>query len=212
MSDPERSLDNLPRSSLLHIPRQQRSARRVHDILDAGVRVLLAEGSQAFNTNRIADAADVPVGSVYQYFPHKQAILGGIIERGLLDSEQLLRSIAQQGLGRPIEEVVDQGLRALVMLLLPHRALICELFREATPFGGGSVLAPIEETLTAVSRDWLAANATTELEHDPATLHVALGGGIFVFLRWIIEQPEAVPFEDFIAALTTQSTAGIRSR
>ena len=77
MSDPERSLDNLPRSSLLHIPRQQRSARRVHDILDAGVRVLLAEGSQAFNTNRIADAADVPVGSVYQYFPHKQAILGG---------------------------------------------------------------------------------------------------------------------------------------
>ena len=67
-SGPADELATLPRRSLLHLPRQRRSARRVHAILDAAMEVLLASGSSGFNTNRVAEQAGVSVGSIYQYF------------------------------------------------------------------------------------------------------------------------------------------------
>jgi AcrR family transcriptional regulator len=56
-------------------PVQARSAQLVADILQAAVRVLEREGAQRFTTIRVAQTAGVSVGSLYQYFPNKQAIL-----------------------------------------------------------------------------------------------------------------------------------------
>ncbi len=57
------------------LPTQQRSTQLVADILKAAVRVLEREGAARFTTIRVAKAAGVSVGSLYQYFPNKQAIL-----------------------------------------------------------------------------------------------------------------------------------------
>ena len=57
------------------VPVQERSTQLVADILKAAVRVLEREGAQRFTTVRVAAAAGVIVGSLYQYFPNKQAIL-----------------------------------------------------------------------------------------------------------------------------------------
>jgi len=56
-------------------PRQSRSEHLVAAILEAAVRVLELEGAARFTTARVAEAAGVSVGSLYQYFPNKQAIL-----------------------------------------------------------------------------------------------------------------------------------------
>jgi AcrR family transcriptional regulator len=56
-------------------PRQSRSTQLVDDILEAAIRVLSREGAQRFTTARVAEAAGVSVGSLYQYFPNKEAIL-----------------------------------------------------------------------------------------------------------------------------------------
>lgn len=56
-------------------PRQSRSTQLVADVLEAAVRVLVKEGAHRFTTARVAETAGVSVGSVYQYFPNKQAIL-----------------------------------------------------------------------------------------------------------------------------------------
>jgi AcrR family transcriptional regulator len=150
------------------------------------------------------------VGSIYQYFPNKQRILAGVIERGLLNSEQLLRAVVEQGAARPVAELVAEGLAGLVGLLLPHRNLMKELFAEATPLGPDSALAPIEETLSAIGGDWLVARGdSVRLAHGAATLQVALRGGIYMFLRWIVEQPSAVPRQEFVLALAQHVTAGI---
>src|ERR1700677_1804723 len=70
MPRPRRPL-TAPRKS----PIQARSTQLVADILKAAVRVLEREGAQRFTTIRVAEAAGVSVGSLYQYFPNKQAIL-----------------------------------------------------------------------------------------------------------------------------------------
>src|SRR5580692_10776868 len=56
-------------------PQQERSTRLVADILEAAVRVLVREGAPRFTAARVAEAAGVSVGSLYQYFPNKEAIL-----------------------------------------------------------------------------------------------------------------------------------------
>jgi AcrR family transcriptional regulator len=57
------------------LPVQARSAQLVADILKAAVRVLEREGARRFTTIRVAEVAGVSVGSLYQYFPNKEAIL-----------------------------------------------------------------------------------------------------------------------------------------
>lgn len=63
------------RISLRKKPKQARSENLVSAILEAAVQVLEQEGAQRFTTARVADRAGVSVGSLYQYFPNKAAIL-----------------------------------------------------------------------------------------------------------------------------------------
>lgn len=67
-------------------PRQRRSEATVDAILEAAARILESDGLDALTTNAVADRAGVSVGSLYQYFPGKTALLAELIrrERGAL--------------------------------------------------------------------------------------------------------------------------------
>jgi len=56
-------------------PLQARSARLVEDILEGAARVLSRHGARLFTTVRVAEEAGVSIGSLYQYFPSKEALL-----------------------------------------------------------------------------------------------------------------------------------------
>lgn len=56
-------------------PAQARSRQMMSDILEAAARVLSQDGLSGFNTNHVAEVAGVSVGSLYQYFPNKEALL-----------------------------------------------------------------------------------------------------------------------------------------
>ena len=62
-------------------PLQKRSAETVAVILEAAARILEQNGFEDFNTNAIAERAGVSIGSLYQYFRSKDALLSGLIER-----------------------------------------------------------------------------------------------------------------------------------
>jgi len=68
-------------ASKRRIPRQQRSTATVDAIFSAAVQILEREGQEAFNTNRIAAVAGVSIGTLYQYFADKDAILHGLAQR-----------------------------------------------------------------------------------------------------------------------------------
>ncbi len=56
-------------------PQQERSRQMRDDILEASIRVLASEGPLSFNTLRVAEVAGISVGSLYQYFPNKDALV-----------------------------------------------------------------------------------------------------------------------------------------
>ncbi|RTE91389.1 TetR family transcriptional regulator [Bradyrhizobium sp. LVM 105] len=74
-------------------PQQARSTGLVTAILDAAVQVLAREGAQRFTTARVAERAGVSVGSLYQYFPNKAAILFRLQSDEWRRTSELLRGI-----------------------------------------------------------------------------------------------------------------------
>src|ERR1041384_3846674 len=64
-------------------PRQDRSRATVDTILEATARVLVKRGFDGLTTNLVADAAGVSIGSLYQYFPNKAALVGALIENNV---------------------------------------------------------------------------------------------------------------------------------
>jgi AcrR family transcriptional regulator len=74
-------------------PRQQRSRDRVRLILKAADAILSAEGFEALTVRRIADAAGVPVGSIYQFFPDKSAVVDALARTYIADFEREIESL-----------------------------------------------------------------------------------------------------------------------
>jgi len=98
-----------PRISSRKQPQQARSAELVATILEAAVQVLAKEGAQRFTTARVAEKAGVSVGSIYQYFPNKAAILFRLQSDEWRQTSDLLRGILEDTARPPLER-----LRALV--------------------------------------------------------------------------------------------------
>ena len=90
-------------------PQQSRSTELVGAILEAAVQVLAKEGAQRFTTARVAEKAGVSVGSLYQYFPNKAAILFRLQSDEWRETSDLMRDILVDRQRPP-----DQRLRALV--------------------------------------------------------------------------------------------------
>jgi AcrR family transcriptional regulator len=74
-------------------PQQERSRRMRDRILEASIRVLRSDGPLAFTTTRVADEADISVGSLYQYFPNKQSLVVALHDDAVLRGWQHVRGI-----------------------------------------------------------------------------------------------------------------------
>src|SRR5271170_6580599 len=73
-------------------PKQRRACQTVDAILEAVIRILKREGVDALTTNRIAEVAGVSIGSVYQYFPDKRAILVALHQRHIVEIDRIVES------------------------------------------------------------------------------------------------------------------------
>ncbi|MCV6799453.1 TetR family transcriptional regulator [Achromobacter ruhlandii] len=76
-------------------PQQARSAELVAAILQAGAQVLAKEGATRFTTARVAEKAGVSIGSLYQYFPNKAAILYRLQTQEWQQTSALLRRLLE---------------------------------------------------------------------------------------------------------------------
>lgn len=90
-------------------PQQSRSNDLVGAILEAALQVLAREGARRFTTTRVAERAGVSVGSIYQYFPNKAAILFRLQSDEWRQTAEMLGRILQDGRDPP-----PQRLRAMV--------------------------------------------------------------------------------------------------
>jgi AcrR family transcriptional regulator len=100
------------------IASQERSRATVDALVEATARILVKEGFDKASTNRIAEVAGVSVGSLYQYFPGKEALVAAVIERHQQEIMQTVRGELAEVLAQPVEHAVR---RLVAMAVRAHR-------------------------------------------------------------------------------------------
>ena len=114
-------------------PTQARSRATVEAILVAATQVLRRDGYAATTTDRVAKRAGVSVGSLYQYFPNKDAILVALTERHIDEGFALVRELlaAARADGPPLETMLRGFVVAMIALHEQEPELHRVLFEEA---------------------------------------------------------------------------------
>ena len=105
-----RRLKTSPRKSAS----QARSRATVDALLGATTRVLVKNGYDRATTNRIARAAGVGIGSLYQYFPSKEALVAAVIDRHTTEVRAMVRESLVKVALRPLEVAVPELVRVMV--------------------------------------------------------------------------------------------------
>jgi AcrR family transcriptional regulator len=87
------------------MPVQARSAASVAAILEATVQVLLDTGKERLTTTRVAARAGVSVGTLYQYFPNKSALLQAVVRRHLDEVTTVVEAVCREQRGKSLSEM-----------------------------------------------------------------------------------------------------------
>ena len=95
-------------------PTQQRSQLTVAALLKATAHILVKEGYESASTNRIAEAAGVSIGSLYQYFPSKEALVAAVVDRHMQEMMQLLRAAVDRVREQPVEVATRELVRVMI--------------------------------------------------------------------------------------------------
>jgi AcrR family transcriptional regulator len=137
---------------------QARSRQTVDALLEATARVLVKDGYDRASTNKIAAVAGVSIGSLYQYFPSKEALVAAVIDRHMNASLQVVRAalvkVATKPIGVAARELVSVMIDAHRVNPKLHRVLV-----EQTPRTGKlENVEAIEREAYAMVRAYLEAH------------------------------------------------------
>lgn len=186
-------------------PLQARSLATVTAILDAAAHILEALGPSAYSTNAVAARAGASIGSVYQYFPSKDAITRALIER---ESGALLEDAR-----RKLEHLHgEEALRALISVAVHHqlrrpalgrildyeeaRLFLQQDMAQAAEGARGMLLRSIQEMRCAASPQSAAADVMCIIkgmvdgagqrgESDEAGLRDRVSAAVFGYLQML---------------------------
>ncbi len=136
---------------------QARSRATVDVILKATARILIAEGYDRASTNKVAARAGVSIGSLYQYFPSKEALVAALLERHLEEMGQVLRAAFPRLAAAPIEQAAEEVVRLMVAAHSVNPALHRVFVEQVPRIGQLERIQGFEQEMTALVRAYLEA-------------------------------------------------------
>jgi AcrR family transcriptional regulator len=156
-----------PRTTPRKRPRQARSKATVDTILEATTRVLVKQGFDGLTTNAVASAAGVSIGSLYQYFPNKEALVLALIDRHMEEMNKAILAELTRVANLPLAEAA----RCVVELTIRAHAIDPELHRVLTEqvprIGKLARLREVDEICHRIVAGLLAARRDEIAIRDP---------------------------------------------
>jgi AcrR family transcriptional regulator len=107
-------MTNAPKGARRRTPKQERAQQTVEAVLDAVARLVKRGGVEGLTTNRIAATAGVSIGSLYQYFPDKRAILVAVRDRHVEEMARLVERKLLEQAAQPLDQLMRALLEAMV--------------------------------------------------------------------------------------------------
>jgi AcrR family transcriptional regulator len=198
MRNPSRSSNSHSRASLAartsprKSPKQERSQATVQAVLTAAAQVLVRVGYDRANTGLIAEAAGVSVGSVYQYFPNKDAVFRNLLEQGLED----LIAKTVEALAPLAEGTLAEQVRAFVTTLIAFKAenpkLHHVLKTELGRLDGSRIVRRMTERYLELTRAAFAAHQDELRLDDPVRAALLVFGAVDGIVSTLLAQAPAL--------------------
>ena len=164
-----------------------------------------------FRSNRIAAAAGISPGSLYQYFPNKDAIAAAVIDRY---SDQLSSRVAarvSERLDQPAPDYVRESIAALVDALDVHPEFLRAVMEQTPRLGAGSKLIAFEQRIGELTVAYLTINRA-QIRPD-TTLETAAWMLVrmveHLCVRYVLDQPP-IGRDQFIDEITVMALSYLR--
>jgi AcrR family transcriptional regulator len=178
-------------------PVQARSAASVDAILEATVQVLLDVGKERLTTTRVASRAGVSIGTLYQYFPNKSALLQAALKRHLDGVMEAVEQVCREQKGNTLESMATALVQAFLLAKMKDGKTSVALYSVSSDVDGARIAREIgvrsNQAIVA-----MLASAREPLTKDPQLVASMLQGAMGGVSRRLLESdnPEHL-FEAF---------------
>jgi AcrR family transcriptional regulator len=160
-------------------PVQARSLASVEAILEATIQVLLKDGKMNLTTTRVAQRAGVSVGTLYQYFPNKSALLQALLRDKLSCVTAAVEDVSQRMRGTTLSEMADALVKAFIAAKFKHAGASVALYAASEDLGGKKIAREMQQRTVQAIRQMIESSSE-KLSGDPSaiaqTLQAAISG------------------------------------
>lgn len=162
-------------------PTQRRSRERVERILDAAAALIVAEGVAGLSTRTIAQRAEVPVASLYQYFADKEEIVLALVERDIAEMDQAVLRAVSTLPTLTVRAVVEATMRAFVSVYHRRPAFVVIWWRGRTSQAVQGFCREHNKRVAKTLADFAIQAGILRADTDPmvAELGVEVGDRVF---------------------------------
>ncbi len=168
------------------LPVQARSAASVEAILEATVQVLLQLGKERLTTTHVAARAGVSVGTLYQYFPNKSALLQAALKRHLLQVAEAVEIVCREQEGGSLRTMVTALVTAFLQAKLKDIKASMAMYAVSSDVDGTKIVQQMSLRINkAVVR--LLTSSSEPIAGDPQLVASVLQGMLAGVSRRILE-------------------------
>lgn len=200
------------RGAFRRAPRQERSRTTVDALFEATARLLDQAGLEGATTARIAHVAGVSIGSLYQYFPRKEALFGALTERAMAHDLTRVREAVDRTRTMPLEQGMREVLAAAFAFALERPRLFGWMLRYLPQLGLLPAVEQWERELIAETRRFLMDHRAEAPWMSDEDLEVQAIGGVGAVRGALLllarERPAALEDERHVLDLATDLVLG----
>jgi len=192
-------------------PVQARSAVTVDAILEATIQVLLDVGKDRLTTTRVALRAGVSVGTLYQYFPNKSALLQAALKRHLDQVTKAIEQISREQKGAALQQMAAALIHGFLDAKMKNVKTSVALYAVSSDVDGARIAQQCgTRNIKAIAA--LLATAREPLTSDPQLVASILAGAMAGVSRRLLESPAPEKHaESYRRELTTLAAAYLQA-
>jgi AcrR family transcriptional regulator len=191
-------------------PRQARARETVEAILTAAARILTSEGFEALTTNRVAAVAGVSVGSLYQYFPNKEALVRALCERHTQGVRDRIRARFAEAWDAPVEAVARAVIQGMVEIRRHEPKLHQELLRLAPSVDGLKELHAAEHEAEALLTRFIVSRPELQAPDAAMAAFIICHAVQAVVHGAVLEKPQWLNQDQFVEELVAMVVRYLR--
>lgn len=188
-------------------PQQARSRQMVDTLIEATARVIAQRGLDGTTTPAIAEAAGVSVGSLYQYFDGKDALIAALLDKLVGDLTRLLDAEVQRAAHLPLRETVHTAIQLTLSFMHSNEGLYLELARNWHRLPVHHVADVLEQYILEAARLYFLQHQLEYPIRDlPVRLFITYNSTLFTLMRLMSQQNGRLRQEEVVAGLTDMIT------